>query len=98
MKSRIVVVACLAVILGGGAIAQPAPATMGATAAQSAPSLYKRLGGYGALAAVTDDFLARLVGDPQFAHFFGGHSTDSLKKIRQLIVDQLCAATGGPCM
>jgi hemoglobin len=26
-----------------------------------------------------------------------GHSTDSIKRIRQLIVDQLCAATGGPC-
>lgn len=27
-----------------------------------------------------------------------GHSTDSIKKIRQNIVDQLCAATGGPCV
>ena len=65
--------------------------------ASPAPSLYKRLGGYDALAAVTDDFLARLASDPQFAKFFVGHSTDSIKKIRQLIVDQLCAATGGPC-
>ena len=65
--------------------------------AQPAPSLYKRLGGYDALAAVTDDFLGRLAADPQFQKFFVGHSTDSIKKIRQLIVDQLCAATGGPC-
>ena len=53
---------------------------------------------YHALAAVTDDFLTRLTSDAQFARFFAGHSTDSLKKIRQLIVDQLCAATGGPCV
>ena len=81
-----------------GAQPAPAPATAAMPATPAAPSLYKRLGGYDALAAVSDDFLARLVGDPQFARFFGGHSTDSLKKIRQLIVDQLCAATGGPCV
>ncbi len=61
-------------------------------------SLYERLGGYDAIAAVTDDFLARLAGDKQLGRFFPGHSTDSLKKIRQHIVDQLCVATGGPCI
>src|ERR1051325_911278 len=60
-------------------------------------SLYKRLGGYDALAAVTDDFIARMATDPQLGKFFAGHSTDSLARIRQLVVDQLCAATGGPC-
>ena len=66
--------------------------------AQQAPTLYKRLGGYDALAAVTDDFLGRLAADQQFGRFFVGHSADSIKRIRQLIVDQLCAATGGPCV
>ena len=66
--------------------------------APTSPALYKRLGGCDAMAAVTDDFLRRLTSDPGFARFFSGHSTDSLKKIRQLIVDQLCAATGGPCV
>jgi hemoglobin len=70
----------------------------GAAVAQQAPTLYKRLGGYDAIAAVTDDFIGRLVGDTQFTAFFAGHSTDSLKRIRQLVVDQLCAATGGPCV
>ena len=60
-------------------------------------SLYKRLGGYDAIAAVTDDFLGRLTTDPQLKRFFVGHSTDSLKQIRQHIVDFLCQATGGPC-
>jgi len=72
--------------------------TAPAAAQQPAPSLYKRLGGYDAMAAVTDDFLRRLTADPGFTRFFSGHSTDSLKKIRQLVVDQLCAATGGPCV
>ena len=62
-----------------------------------APSLYKRLGGYDALAAVTDDFIGRLATDPLLNRFFAGHSTDSLNRIRQLVLDQLCAATGGPC-
>ena len=61
-------------------------------------SLYDRLGGYNAVAAVVDDFIGRLVADKRFERFFIGHSKDSLKRIRQHIVDQLCAATGGPCI
>ncbi len=61
-------------------------------------SLYKRLGGYDAIAAVTDDFIGRLAGDKSLQRFFAGHSKDSLGHIRQLVVDQLCAATGGPCI
>ncbi|HEX7831719.1 MAG TPA: group 1 truncated hemoglobin [Thermoanaerobaculia bacterium] len=61
-------------------------------------SLYQRLGGYDALAAVTDDFIGRLATDKALGKFFVGHSQDSVQKIRQLVVDQLCAATGGPCV
>jgi len=61
-------------------------------------SLYQRLGGYDAIAAVTDDFIGRLLGDPRFEKFFSGFSNDSKKKIRQHLVDQLCVATGGPCV
>jgi hemoglobin len=62
------------------------------------PSLYQRLGGYDAIAAVTDDFLGRLARDPSLGRFFVGHSTDSIHRIRQDIVDFLCKATGGPCL
>ena len=65
---------------------------------QMKKSLYERLGGYNAVAAVVDDFVGRLVTDKQFERFFAGHSTDSKKRIRQHIVDQLCAAAGGPCV
>jgi hemoglobin len=61
-------------------------------------SLYKRLGGYDAIAAVVDDFLGRLVSDAQLKRFFTGTSTDSQRRIRQLAVDQICAAAGGPCL
>ena len=80
------------------AFAVAAPVTAQQPMSQQAPSLYKRLGGYDALAAVTDEFIGRLAGDPQLGKFFAGHSTHSLKKIRQLVVDQLCNATGGPCV
>jgi len=69
-----------------------------ATAWAQQPSLYKRLGGYDALAAVTDDFIGRLATDPQLGRFFVGLSTDSKNRVRQHVIDFLCAATGGPCL
>jgi hemoglobin len=59
-------------------------------------SLYDRLGGYDAIAAMVDDLLERLVRDPQIGIYWRGHSKDSMKRDRQLIVDFLCSATGGP--
>lgn len=67
-------------------------------AQQKQETLYKRLGGYDAIAAVMDDFIGRLANDKQVSRFFNGVSADSLKRIRQLAVDQVCAATGGPCL
>jgi len=68
-----------------------------AQSSSAAPSLYKRLGGYDAIAAVTDDFLGWLAADKQMSRFFVGVSADSLRKLRQHVVDQLCEASGGPC-
>lgn len=61
-------------------------------------SLYERLGGYNAVAAVVDDFIARLASDPQLQKFLVGLSTDSKKRLRQHVLDQFCQATGGPCL
>ncbi|HIH45361.1 MAG TPA: group 1 truncated hemoglobin [Candidatus Methanoperedenaceae archaeon] len=60
-------------------------------------TLYERLGGFDAIAAVVDDFLSRLASDKQTGRFMVGHSTNSKKRQRQLIVEFLCFATGGPC-
>jgi hemoglobin len=59
-------------------------------------SLYARLGGYDAIAAATDDLLGRLTSDPQIGIYWRGHSKDSMKRDRQLVVDFLCEAFGGP--
>jgi hemoglobin len=60
------------------------------------PSLYQRLGGYDAIAAATDDLLARLQGDPRIKDFWKGASADNRRKARQLIVDYMVEAAGGP--
>ncbi len=74
------------------------PAFSQTKAAPSGPSLYTRLGGYDAIAAVSDDFIARLAADKQLARFLVGMSDNSKARLRQLVVDQLCQATGGPCI
>jgi len=61
-------------------------------------SLYKRLGGYDAIAAVCDDFIGKLATNKDISRFFIGASDDSKKKIRQHLVDFICNNTGGPCV
>ncbi len=60
------------------------------------PSLYERLGGYDAIAAIVDDLLPRLLDDGQLGLYWRGKCRDSLKKDRQLFVDFLSSAFGGP--
>ncbi|MGE5845422.1 MAG: group I truncated hemoglobin [Ignavibacteria bacterium] len=61
-------------------------------------TLYQRLGGYDAIAAVVDDFVMHLSSDAELGVFFKGHSEDSQKKIRQDVIDFICNAAGGPCV
>jgi hemoglobin len=61
-----------------------------------AESLYHRLGGYDAIAAATDDLLARLQSDPQLRDYWKGASTNNRRRARQLIVDFMAEAAGGP--
>ena len=86
---------CFLLLICGSALGVRAQAQ---SAHPQSDSLYKRLGGYDALAAVADDWLGRLMKDEKLAKFFQGVSLDSQKRIRQLALDQLCAATGGPCI
>ena len=61
--------------------AAPQTATMPAE-----KSLYQRLGGYDALAAVTDEFITRLATDPQLGRFFTGLNNDSKIRVRQHVI------------
>jgi len=69
------------------------------TRGQSEPSssLYERLGRYDGIARIADEYLKGVRADPQFARF-SGRGADSLARPRQLLKDQLCALTGGPCV
>jgi hypothetical protein len=56
-------------ILKAGFVCLILAACASSAAAQAATSLYKRLGGYDAIAAVTDEFIAQLAGDKQLVRF-----------------------------
>lgn len=72
---------------------------IGVLSAQDKPAttLYERLGRYDGIAKITDDYLKGVRADPQLGRFIG-RGTDSLTRARQLLKDQLCALTGGPCV
>jgi hemoglobin len=59
-------------------------------------SLYARLGGYDAIAAVADNLLPRLMSDPKLARFWTVRADDSVRREKQLLVDFLCHSAGGP--
>lgn len=61
-------------------------------------SLYERLGGYDAIAAVSKDIAVRLVQDKQLGVYFKGLSNDSKRKLIAHLTDFVCSATGGPCI
>jgi hemoglobin len=45
-----------------------------------------------------DELFARLRDDPPFQRFASGRGLDSRKRAPQLLVDQLCALAGSPCV
>lgn len=59
-------------------------------------TLYERLGGYDAIAAVANDLLPRLQADPQLARFWQHRGDDGVRRERQLLIDFLCSSAGGP--
>ncbi len=59
-------------------------------------NLYERLGGYDPISAVLNDFMQRQFTDKQVGRFYVGHSTNSKKRLRQLITEMICEITGGP--
>jgi hemoglobin len=59
-------------------------------------TLYSRLGGYDAIAAVADDLLRRLTTDAQLGRFWQHRGEDGLRREKQLLIDFLCASAGGP--
>lgn len=63
------------------------------------PTLYERLGGINAISAVTDQFLANVVADPVINARFAATVADPARTrlLRLNLIDQICAASAGPC-
>ncbi|MDH3701273.1 MAG: group 1 truncated hemoglobin [Alphaproteobacteria bacterium] len=59
-------------------------------------SLYERLGGYDAIAAVTDALMVRIKKDDKLRRFYDHRGADGIAREQQLLVDYLCASSGGP--
>ena len=59
-------------------------------------TLYERLGGYDAIAAVANDLLPRLRTDPQLGRFWAHRGEDGVMREKQLLIDFLGASAGGP--
>jgi hemoglobin len=57
-------------------------------------SLYERLGGFDAISSVVDSFVARCAGDDRIN---GKFERTDIPRLKKMLVDQVCEATGGPC-
>ncbi len=62
----------------------------------SEKTLYERLGGYDAIAAVTKDLMVRIKADSQLDRFYKYRGDDGIQREEQLLVDFLCSSAGGP--
>jgi hemoglobin len=83
VRSLAVAVALLAFMLAGS------------SALAQTRTLYDRLGGYGAISAVVDDFVKNVAADKRINRFFANANIDRLKA---RLVEQICQGTGGPCV
>jgi len=68
----------------------------GTTMSEQNKTLYERLGGYDAIAAVENDLVARLNKNPQLGRFWAHRGEDGIKREKQLLIDFLCERAGGP--
>jgi hemoglobin len=83
------------VLVAGIALAAAGCGTMETTGGKSMePSLYDRLGGKPAITAVVDDFVGRVAADNRIN---GKFATANIPRLKMMLVDQICAASGGPC-
>ena len=70
------------------------PATASTAMTDAKNTLYRELGGSEGIARVVDRFLVNIENDLRINLFF--ENTD-FADLRRLVIEQFCAATGGPC-
>ena len=89
MKKTLVsfVIVASSVLLASSAFAQ--------TMAPKDDQLYKAFGEKAGLVALMDDFMVRLLADPRTGPHF---KPANQQRVKEQLVDQLCALSGGPCV
>ena len=92
---RIVAALCLLAAFAIVASAQNSNSSTTASGGMMEKSLYDRLGGVAAISAVTDEFIKNCAGDTRINAKFG---KTNIPRLRLHLIEQLCAATGGPCV
>jgi hemoglobin len=90
---RLSLVLCVVFAAGCAGTPSSKPAAAGAAAPQG-DALYRALGGQEGIGKVVAAALVEIHNDKRIAFFF--EKTD-LADLRRLLVEQICAATGGPC-
>jgi hemoglobin len=103
---KLAVLACLLIACGGKSAPKDTTTTTTTTTTKSDPKakgdkpagapqeLYDRLGGQRAIVAVVEDFVGRVAADGRIKFRF--FNTD-IPKLKLLLVEFVCMATGGPC-
>ena len=71
-----------------------ATSTVSGATDSAGKSLYDRLGGRAAIAAVVDTFVAKVAADPRINKKF---ARSNIPRVKAELVNQVCAETGGPC-
>ena len=99
MKSstRFAIVVCIvltASCAGTSPQMHAAPSEKTPAAAKGGDKLYRALGGDAGITRVVDATLKEIHGDLRINFFF--EKTD-MADLRRLLIEQICAATGGPC-
>lgn len=69
-----------------------------ATTKTPADTLYGRLGGTPAITSVIDTFLVNVLNDTVINKRFNTLPASRVAALRQNLIDQVCAGTGGPCV
>ncbi len=91
---RLIGLAAVVAALGAGCAGMQGDQGMAPGGTTPKMSLYTRLGGSPAITAVVDDFVANVAADPRIN---GRFANANVPRLKVLLVEQVCQATGGPC-
>ena len=82
-------------VLAGLMLMMVACSTSGAPNGNTMASLYDRLGGKTAIAAVVEEFVGNVAKDNRIN---GRFATTDIDRLKMHLVNQVCSASGGPCV